>query len=92
MYHMFEFTFLRQQVINVREGTGETSFLACLAAFLANVQASTCSREIHYGFSSAQPLQYSLNPKNRSTGLSPSQANGTRSRKRMARELLLAWR
>ena len=53
MYHMFESTFLRQQVFIVRKVNSQARDFGYLVALLRDSQPSTCSREIHFWFTRA---------------------------------------
>ncbi len=53
MYHMFESTFLRQQVTIIREVIRDVPDFGYLVALLRDFQPSTCSREIHFWFTRA---------------------------------------
>ena len=56
MYHMFESTFLRQQVINIREVTSEAPVFAYLAAFCLSLSPRPVAEKFTFDLPKHKPL------------------------------------
>lgn len=65
LYQLFEFTFLRQLVVNVREVITHRSQMLVFGRYFGHICAATCSREKPQLPLPAQILQISLNAKTR---------------------------
>ena len=62
MYQLFEFTFLRQQVINIREVTSEAPIFSYLAAFCPSLSPRPVAEKFPSGLLERKPAKFLWTP------------------------------